>query len=67
MAVVEAARERPGAVALGRQALLRGAAGPLLEASIRDLRELASWADEDSRVRRLLDVLAPPTGSAEAD
>ena len=66
MAVVEAARERAGAVALGRQALLRGAAGPLLEAAIRDLRELAEWADDDSRVGRLLDVLAPPTGTAGA-
>ena len=63
MAVVEAARERPGAVAHGRQALLRGAAGSLLGAAIRDLRELASWAGEDSRARRVLDVLVPASSA----
>jgi tetratricopeptide (TPR) repeat protein len=59
MAVVEAARERPGAIALGRQALLRGAAGPLVDAAVRDLRELAAWAGEDSRTIRLLELLLP--------
>jgi hypothetical protein len=46
-------------VALGRQALLRGAGGPLVEAALRDLRELAGWADDESRVLRLLEALAP--------
>jgi tetratricopeptide (TPR) repeat protein len=67
MAVLEAARERPGGVALGRQALLRGAAGPLLEAAVRDLRELATWAEDDSRVHRLLDVLVPASSGVEGD
>ncbi|HKF74749.1 MAG TPA: tetratricopeptide repeat protein [Candidatus Dormibacteraeota bacterium] len=67
MAVVEAARERAGAVALGRQALLRGAAGPLVDAAVRELRELAGWADQDSRVHRLLDVLVPATSDGEGD
>ncbi len=63
LAVVEAARERAGAVALGQQALLRGAGGTLVEAAIRDLRELARWAGDDSAVQRLLDVLVPATSS----
>jgi tetratricopeptide (TPR) repeat protein len=63
MAVVEAARERAGAVALGRQALLRGAGGPLVDAAVRELRELAGWGDEDSRVRRLLEVLTHAASS----
>jgi tetratricopeptide (TPR) repeat protein len=67
MAVIEAARERPGGVALGRQALLRGAGGPLLEAAIRDLRDLAGSAEDDSRVHRLLDVLVPAVSGVEAD
>ena len=47
--------------------LLRGAAGPLLEAAVRDLRELAGWTEDDSRVHRLLEVLVPATSDVEAD
>jgi len=67
LAVIEAARERPGAVALGRQALLREARGALVEAAIRDLDELAGSAGEDSRVRLLRDVLLPATKDSAGD
>jgi tetratricopeptide (TPR) repeat protein len=60
LAIIEAAWDRAGAIALGRQALLRGAAGPLVEAAARDLRELAAWAAApDSRAQRLLELLQP--------
>lgn len=65
MAVLDAARERAGAIALGRQALQRGAAGPMLDAAIRDLRELSALADDDSRARRLLEILGPVSAGGE--
>ena len=63
LAVVEAAQEQEGAVALGREALLRGAGGTLVEAAIRDLRELAGWSGDEGCIQRLLEVLIPATWS----
>ena len=54
-------REPPASVHAAVGQLWRGAGGTLVEAAIRDLRELARWTGPDSRVQQLLAVLVPAT------